>query len=123
MNTKDELWNKRFSETTRSIAFQLSLSHSQCVMLMNLLQRDKYEKKKDTIVIGPFEFGRPLVALERRGLVEHDGENYNITKAGHLVLALLFLAYDEEELKKMARVTTVTVKDVKIPAALKEMLE
>lgn len=46
MNTKDELWNKRFSESTRSIAFQLQLSHLQCVMLVKLLQRDKYEKKR-----------------------------------------------------------------------------
>lgn len=73
-------------------------------------------------MIGPFEFGRPIVALEKRGLVEHDGDKYNITKAGHLVLALLFLAFDQEELRKMARVTTVTIKDVKILTALQREL-
>jgi len=119
---KKEYWNRKFSDVTKSIAFNLQLSKPQCIMLMKLIKRDKFEEQGD-MVMGSFEFGQPLVALERKGLIDHDGENYQITKAGHLVSALLFLAFEEEEINRMCKVNTITIQDTKVSKKLRDMLD
>lgn len=93
----EEFWKKCFREATTNIAFNLQISRKQARLLAIVHEKELAEKKKWTVITPGFS-GATYSALERKGLLAHNGDKYYITEAGHLVLKLLLLIYDKKEL-------------------------
>ncbi len=107
------MWQKNFKEYTRSIAFNLQLSDVQCRGLMRIHKVETIKKREEkSIVISRVEANRTYTILERKGLIEHDGDEYITTQAGKHVVGLLLHAFDEEELVTIAPQNKYTQKEL-----------
>ena len=120
----DEYWKERFTDTTRNVAFNLSISRTQCKVLVRLQVCNNLRKEKDTIVLDSLDEGYyPATALERKGLVQHNGDYYEITKAGKLVIQLLELAFSKKELDEFCKIRKITMTQVKSEKILEKLKE
>lgn len=95
----DESWRNRFSEYTTSAAFRLTLSKPQYKALAQLVEMEEREKGGGWILFCAHSNLGTLTALERKGLIHHDGDTYRATEAGRKVLELVFMVFPEETLR------------------------
>ena len=93
----EEFWKKCFRDATTNIAFNLQVSKKQARLLAIVHEEEECAKKKWTIITPGFS-SATYSALERKGLLTHDGDKYLLSEAGRLVMDLLLLIYDKQEL-------------------------
>lgn len=104
----DESWRNRFREYATSAAFQLTLTKPQYQALNRMAKMEdaieefKIKEKRDLITMwtlfDPQSARLPsLTALERRGFIRHDGDGWHVTRAGRIVLQLVYIAFPEEK--------------------------
>lgn len=89
------MWKQNFSDYATGIAFNVQLSKAMCDTLITL--SEYREKIIDNFVLLPHWSHRGMIALERRGLIEHVDNKYRVTEAGRMVYCLVRIAFDNKE--------------------------
>lgn len=105
------MWKENFAEYVTGIAFSLQLSKRMCDTLIKISEykEEKIKVGESIFITCPNWAHGAMVALERRGLIEHNKDRYYITEAGRLAYCLLKIAFDKTD--KEARTNLVLSTD------------